>query len=177
MRPTLFQPTFFCLSTLLAISPFTSASTSESHRRGLNHRRHSRLQGRALPAGWSSIGCYSDNVNGRALTAAAYTDTVGMTVESCVNFCNSKNLIYAGVEYAQECYCGNTITDGSTSVASTDCNFACKGDASETCGAGNRLNMYWSGATPPPPPEIVPSVGPWVSLGCYTYVYPLSFFE
>jgi hypothetical protein len=44
-----------------------------------------------------------DNVNGRALTGAAYTDTVGMTVESCVNFCNGKSLIYAGVEYAQEC--------------------------------------------------------------------------
>ena len=26
-----------------------------------------------------------------------------MTVESCVNFCNGKKYIYAGVEYAQEC--------------------------------------------------------------------------
>ncbi|KAF8263422.1 copper radical oxidase [Lactarius quietus] len=170
MRATLLQPTFFYLATLLAVSPFTSASASDSHLRSLNliHRRHSRLQQRALPAGWTSLGCYSDNVNGRALTSASYTDTVGMTVESCVNFCNGQNYIYAGVEYAQECYCGNIITGGSASVASSDCNFACKGNPSETCGAGNRLNMYWSGKNPPPPPEIVPSVGPWKSLGCYT---------
>ena len=53
----------------------------------------------------------------------------------------------------------------------------CTGNSSEYCGAGNLLNMYTSGATPPPGPEIVPSVGPWVSLGCYTYVYLLSSLE
>lgn len=30
-----------------------------------------------------------------------------------------------------------------------------------------RLNLYWSGAQPPAPPQTVPSVGEWVSLGCY----------
>jgi WSC domain len=44
-----------------------------------------------------------DNVGGHTLTSATYTDTVNMTVESCVNFCNGQNYIYAGVEYAQEC--------------------------------------------------------------------------
>jgi hypothetical protein len=44
-----------------------------------------------------------DNVGGRTLTSAAYTDTANMTVESCVNFCNGQNYIYAGIEYAQEC--------------------------------------------------------------------------
>ena len=58
----------------------------------------------------------------------------------------------------------------------------CTGNSSEYCGAGNLLNMYTSGATTPnttapSAPEIVPSVGPWVSLGCYTYVYLLFFNE
>jgi hypothetical protein len=44
-----------------------------------------------------------DNVGGRTLTSASYTDAVNMTVESCVNFCNGQNYIYAGIEYAQEC--------------------------------------------------------------------------
>ncbi len=26
-----------------------------------------------------------------------------MTVENCVDFCNAQNLIYAGVEFGQEC--------------------------------------------------------------------------
>jgi hypothetical protein len=64
--------------------------------------------------------------------------------------------------------CGDLISHGSTNVPLSDCNFQCTGDSSEICGAGNRLNMYWSGATPPPPPEVVPSVGLWESLGCYT---------
>ncbi|KAF8259546.1 copper radical oxidase [Lactarius quietus] len=168
MRPTLLQPTFFCLATLIAVLPLARAS--DSHRRSLHHNnlRHRRLQQRALPAGWTSLGCYSDNVNGRALTAASYTSATDMTVENCVNYCNGQNFIYAGIEYAQECYCGDVITDGSTSVASSDCSFACTGNPSETCGAGNRLNMYTSGATPPPPPEAVPSVGQYKSLGCYT---------
>ena len=39
----------------------------------------------------------------RTLTSDGYADAAGMTVESCVNFCNNKNFIYAGVEYGQEC--------------------------------------------------------------------------
>ncbi|KAH9172526.1 copper radical oxidase [Lactarius sanguifluus] len=171
MRPTFFLPTFFHLATLLAVLPFIPAGASDPHRRSLhyNQLRHHRLRQRDLPAGWTSQGCYSDNVDGgRALTSGGYVDATGMTVESCVNFCSGQGFIYAGIEYAQECYCGNIISHGSASVASSDCSFACTGDASETCGAGNRLNLYWSGATPPAPPAVVPSVGLWNSLGCYT---------
>ncbi|KAI9457229.1 copper radical oxidase [Lactarius psammicola] len=171
MRPTFFLPTFFHLATLLAVLPFIPASASDPHLRSLrfNQARHHRLHQRALPQGWTSQGCYSDNVaGGRALTSAAYVDTTGMTVESCVTFCNDQNFIYAGVEYGQECYCGNTISHGSASVASSDCSFQCTGDSTEHCGAGNRLNLYWSGQTPPPPPAVVPNVGLWTSLGCYT---------
>ncbi|KAI9438941.1 copper radical oxidase [Lactarius indigo] len=176
MHPTFLLPTFFHLATLLAVLPFIPAGASDPHRRSLhyNQLRHHRLHQRALPAGWTSQGmllvvCIRDNVDGgRALTSGGYVDATGMTVESCVNFCDGQNFIYAGIEYAQECYCGNIISHGSASVASSDCSFACTGDASEKCGAGNRLNLYWSGATPPAPPAVVPSVGLWNSLGCYT---------
>ena len=45
----------------------------------------------------------SEGSGSRALTAASYTNTTGMTEESCVNFCNTKSFIYAGVEYGSEC--------------------------------------------------------------------------
>jgi hypothetical protein len=49
-----------------------------------------------------------------------------MTVESCVNFCNGKNYIYAGVEYAQEC-CKFVLTVGRIiSVASLTLPFECQ---------------------------------------------------
>ena len=138
----------------------------------------------SLPGNWSSIGCYlydsivqrmtlrslfipRDNVQGRALTGASYTDTTDMTVENCISFCGDKDFIYAGLEYYQECYCGNNILNGGAETTASDCSFPCTGDSAEVCGAGNRLSMYWSGQTPPSAPEIVPSVGLWESLGCY----------
>ncbi|OBZ73298.1 putative fungistatic metabolite [Grifola frondosa] len=121
-----------------------------------------------LPAGWQSLGCFTDgNPGGRTLGSATFTNTTGMTVESCVAFCAGQSFIYAGVEYAQECWCGNTIANGGTNVTDTDCDSPCTGNPNETCGAGNRLNVYWSGVPPPAPPITVPSVGQWESLGCY----------
>lgn len=111
-----------------------------------------------------------DNVSGRALTGAAYASTSDMTIENCINFCDGQNFNYAGLEWYQECYCGNYIINGGAETTSTDCSFPCTGDANEVCGAGNRLSMYHSGRTAPPPPEVVPSVGSWVSQGCYTSV-------
>ncbi|KAH9958446.1 copper radical oxidase [Russula dissimulans] len=148
---------------------------SNAHRRSLqfSHLRRLRFQPRDvitdLSSGWTEVGCYTDNVAARTLTSAGYTDTTNMTVENCVNFCNNQKYSYAGVEYGQECYCGNVISNGGTSASDSDCSFPCTGDAYEDCGAGNRLNLYKSDATPPPPPPIIaPSYGPWVSLGCYS---------
>ena len=146
---------------------------------------HLRRQSGSLLGNWSSIGCYlydlpvyrrvlcsplvcRDNVQGRALTGANYVNATGMTVESCITFCDDNDYIYAGLEWYQECYCGNFILNGGAETTSSDCSFPCTGDATEVCGAGNRLSMYYSGGTPPPAPEIVPSVGLWESLGCYT---------
>ncbi|KIP01604.1 hypothetical protein PHLGIDRAFT_38239 [Phlebiopsis gigantea 11061_1 CR5-6] len=47
-------------------------------------------------------------------------------------------------------HCGNAIGNNGAQAAATDCNFPCTGNPSETCGAGFRLSMFTSGATPPP---------------------------
>jgi hypothetical protein len=56
-----------------------------------------------------------------------------------------------------------------TNASLSDCNMPCKGNSSETCGAGNRLNVFWSGAAPPPSPVTLASTGNWTSMGCYKY--------
>ena len=56
-----------------------------------------------LPTGWTSSGCYTDNVNSRTLYSAAYNDGTAMTEESCIAYCSGKGYSYAGVEYSQEC--------------------------------------------------------------------------
>lgn len=76
-----------------------------------------------LPGTWSYQGCYSEASNGRTLSGPSYTNTTGMTVETCIAFCDTQNYIYAGTEYSQECYCGNSTTAGSVAAAS-DCNMA-----------------------------------------------------
>ena len=95
---------------------------------------------------------------------------------SAVSACFRSGFIHPQSMFLCISDCGDLISHGSTNVSLSDCSFQCTGDSSETCGAGNRLNLYWSGATPPPPPEVVPSVGLWESLGCYTYVnhFPFS---
>jgi glucan endo-1,3-alpha-glucosidase len=59
-------------------------------------------------------------------------------------------------------YCGNTLTNNGASgavIASTQCQTACGGDASTTCGGSWTLNVYTQ----------VPSTSPtaWTSAGCY----------
>ena len=55
--------------------------------------------------GYASKGCYGEATNGggnRALNKSDYIDPTGMTVESCVAYCKSKSLSFAGLEYSQE---------------------------------------------------------------------------
>lgn len=109
--------------------------------------------------GYDFTGCYTEATNMRALTGSSYFDDL-MTVEKCANAC--VGFKYFGVEYGRECYCGNNINDGSVEAALADCSFACPGDSTETCGAGNRLDLY----TRTTDPE-VPTLTDYVSRGCY----------
>jgi len=111
-----------------------------------------------------------------------------MTVKNCVAFCNTQKHIYAArmakivvsahlsvafkgsSSLVTLCSfhltfwmpeCGNVTTIGAKSAPPSDCNSKCIGNASETCGGINCLNLYWSGATPPPQPTIVQTVGWW----------------
>lgn len=54
---------------------------------------------------YSYQGCYHEATTGRLLTGPSYSNSTGMTVESCTAFCydNMPNGLYAGVEYGQEC--------------------------------------------------------------------------
>jgi hypothetical protein len=89
-------------------------------------------------------GCYHEGTNGRLLSAASYTDDVGMTVESCTAFCaeNMPNGVYAGVEYSHECYCAATLPAGAVAEPDSDCNMLCRGNDKEYCGGSSLLNIY-----------------------------------
>lgn len=72
-----------------------------------------------------------------------------MSIERCLSL--SYNYKYAGVEYGQECWVGNTLNvngDGKAGTVKagnlTDerCSFKCPGNATEFCGAGSVLSLY-----------------------------------
>jgi len=88
-------------------------------------------------------GCYSEATNTRALSAKN-TAASTMTVEICAAFCSGYT--YMGVEYSQECFCGNTINAGSVNAGS-GCSMLCGGTSTEYCGGPNRLNFYQANAT------------------------------
>ncbi|KIP07197.1 hypothetical protein PHLGIDRAFT_513029 [Phlebiopsis gigantea 11061_1 CR5-6] len=158
-------PTVIPLAALCALAPTFVHASSHIHRGSHLHRLQTRDP---LPANWTFLGCWIDgNPGGRTLDTATFTSTTNMSSEACIDFCIQQDTVFAGTEFGQECYCGDAFSNGGTNTTTSDCNEPCTGDASETCGAGNRLSVFWSGVPPPPPPTTVPSVGLWESLGCF----------
>ncbi|GAB7357018.1 hypothetical protein MBLNU459_g7845t2 [Dothideomycetes sp. NU459] len=131
---------------------------------------------------YAYIGCYSEATNQRALSdKAPAVPSAGGSVDYCASQCVGYH--YFGVEYANECYCGNTINAGSVSVTVSDCNMVCGGNATEYCGAGNRLDMYSLGnattttstttssstsSATTSGPVTVQTVGVYSYIGCYS---------
>ncbi|KAL8963334.1 MAG: hypothetical protein Q9183_005024, partial [Haloplaca sp. 2 TL-2023] len=93
---------------------------------------------------YTSDGCFTEATNSRALTGAVYYDD-NMTTEKCAAACKGFTLF--GTEFARECYCGNTLQQGSVQAPLSECNKPCPGNKAQFCGAGNRLNVYHFGST------------------------------
>lgn len=90
------------------------------------------------------VGCYVDNINSRTFPTQIMTiPNSQMSPDTCQAACNRRGLPYGGLEYGVECYCSanapavGQLTDGS-------CNMPCSGMATVSCGAGNRLSVYWT---------------------------------
>lgn len=64
------------------------------------------------PSGWTSQGCYTDNISGRTLTYGfpAPGGAGTMTIDACTSGCAALSYKYAGLEYGGEC-CEQTQLD------------------------------------------------------------------
>jgi hypothetical protein len=89
-----------------------------------------------------------------------------MTNEACIAFCAGQGFNLAGTEFGAECYCDFVINVSQEPAG--DCNMACNGAASETCGGSNRLTVYQYNGTAPLGPLTNPGPPGWASLGCYS---------
>ncbi|KAF8154337.1 hypothetical protein K438DRAFT_1777969 [Mycena galopus ATCC 62051] len=93
---------------------------------------------------WKSIGCQGDSTSGRALHHLVASPN--MTVESCLDTCVAGGFILGGVEFGEECYCGNALLY--VYGTSGECDMPCAGNASEFCGGPDALNLYQFADTP-----------------------------
>jgi hypothetical protein len=108
--------------------------------------------------------CY-DDANGNRLLGpkAAAAPLMNMSLVICAQMCTDENHTLAGVEYGQQCYCGDKLNY--SPVASTRCTTQCRGNASEMCGGTSAIAVYefsCSGLpvpipSPPTPPAPAPA--------------------
>ncbi|KAG9005542.1 hypothetical protein FRB94_001469 [Tulasnella sp. JGI-2019a] len=97
--------------------------------------------GTAAPSGY--LGCYIDS--GSSRTLGAYTVTTStMTNAQCVQTCSGLGYAYAGTEYGNECYCGNTLPASLKDATTADCNAPCAGATGQICGGTYKLSVYTS---------------------------------
>jgi len=115
-----------------------------------------------------SIGCWSDDPSARLLHDFE-ASVSPLTVEACIDTCNAKGLALAGVEFGQECFCGNAIEGDQGLISRSSCDTACTGNSKELCGGANAINLYLNLLKPfvtAGPPFMVTHYKKWKFLEC-----------
>ncbi|XP_072037170.1 uncharacterized protein [Amphiura filiformis] len=69
-----------------------------------------------------------------------------MTIKMCTDFCITQptTMRFAGVQYAEECFCGVESADYARLGRKEDheCDYTCSGNSDEICGGTNRISIY-----------------------------------
>ncbi|KXX75893.1 putative fungistatic metabolite [Madurella mycetomatis] len=114
-------------------------------------------------SGYVYHGCYNETtgLSGTAGNRALYdgtnlVDPGGMTVEKCWEFCrtgagdssggNTAMFQYAGLEYARECWCAQSLSSLSEKLPDSACDLPCEGNTTQACGGNMRLTVYVASA-------------------------------
>lgn len=87
---------------------------------------------------YTYLGCAAEPDSHRALTKLVSMRL--LTRHKCLVVCSYGGYNLAGVEYGDECWCGNTL-QADLDFNGT-CDMACAGDPSDTCGGRLSLDLY-----------------------------------
>ncbi|RXK35703.1 hypothetical protein M231_07031 [Tremella mesenterica] len=89
---------------------------------------------------WYALGCALDGDN-RIISDYILTGQTNLTIDSCLTTCEDKGFTYAGVEFGEECYCGNKLPT-SLNYKDGGCTVVCTGNSGEMCGGEWTLDLY-----------------------------------
>lgn len=91
--------------------------------------------------GFASKGCIQEVV-GRALNATSLY-AGDMSIEKCTQFCGDGGYSMAGLEYGEECFCGNSLVGGArVDLLSYECKMPCAGNDKQKCGGPDAINLF-----------------------------------
>ena len=101
-----------------------------------------------LPGSWKYQGCLVDD-GVKHTFPYQLINTQNNTATSCLKRCSGFGYMSGGMEYGNECYCGDysdIVAAGYGFAPEVDCNMGCSGNATSICGAGNRISYFnWTG--------------------------------
>jgi len=90
--------------------------------------------------GWNGA-CVIDS--GRDRLLPEYTTKLNEnSPDNCIKECQDQGYSYAGVQFTNQCWCGNGDIPQEKVVPKSDCDSACPGDSSKMCGGFDRMNVY-----------------------------------
>ncbi|KIO20503.1 hypothetical protein M407DRAFT_10850 [Tulasnella calospora MUT 4182] len=145
----------FSLSSILLIISLASKVSSY-----LLHRYSTTISGRALPSGWSCLGCVAEPSGGaRVLSTKVTASSPSMTQETCLTSCINAGYSFAGLEFGAEGWCGNNPIANLNVLSDPSCNTTCGGNSSEKCGGTYILSLFGKASQ-------VSST--WTYVGCFS---------
>ncbi|CAF3517864.1 unnamed protein product [Rotaria socialis] len=84
------------------------------------------------------LGCFIDQIGDRDLNIFI-SDYEQLTPQQCIAACREQNILYAGIQYGNECRCGQHYGKYGQ-VSDDECIYNCS--TSEKCGGDNRNSIY-----------------------------------
>ncbi|KAF8264818.1 WSC domain-containing protein [Lactarius quietus] len=94
---------------------------------------------------WGVEACFNDSTTARTLSAQVSVQggPYNNTVRNCLGACKAEYYLYAGLELAQQCWCGNSTMNYAVGIDPKNCDLACSGNSSEICGGADALVLYF----------------------------------
>lgn len=96
-----------------------------------------------------SLGCFQDDQTKRLLDGYYVNNKGTNSHRKCIEICLQSGFTYAGVQYGNECFCGNSAPPSTAKLADSSCTMKCPVEEEEggreNCGGYFTMNVFETG--------------------------------